>query len=110
MTRIVWLRAGAVIRTVTGDTSGAVAHAENAVRSAGESDFLPSHAEALLELASVLAIAGRSDEALANAAAAQMLFERKGHLVGIDRAQRFAAKGIHLAPGACLAEALTMPP
>src|SRR6266545_2987124 len=100
ITRIAWLRAGALARVVTGDTSGAVAHAEEAVRSAAGSDLVPAHAETLLDLAFVLAIAGRSDEALANAAAAQGLFERKGHLVGIERTQRFVVEGMELGSAA----------
>jgi DNA-binding SARP family transcriptional activator len=91
-TKIQWLRAEALLRAATGDTAGALARAEEAVREASASDLLPLNAETMLDLASVLAAAGRSDEALASAASARLLFEQKEHLVGIERARRFTPR------------------
>ena len=96
--RIEWLRAEAFTRAATGDALGAVSQAEEALSAVSETDLLPVHAETVLDLASVLAIAGHRDEALASAATARVLFERKGHLSGMERANRFTAERAQLAP------------
>jgi DNA-binding SARP family transcriptional activator len=96
--QIGWLRAAALARAVIGDDLvGAVSLGRRAVQAVSETDFLPIHAETELDLARVLAIAGRSDEALAAAATARLLFERKGHLSGIERADQFAPESVRLA-------------
>jgi hypothetical protein len=92
-----WLRAEALTRAAAGDILSAVARAEEAVRVAGLTDLVPTHGEAMLDLASLLAHAGRTDEALAAAMTARGLFEQKGHRVGINRAVRLISQHIQVA-------------
>ena len=55
--------------------------AHEAVVLAQESDFLPAHADALADLAEVLRLAGREDEARAALEEAIVLYEQKGNLL-----------------------------
>ena len=55
--------------------------AREAVALAQDSDFLPAHADALADLAEVLRLAGREDEARAALEEAIVLYEQKGNLL-----------------------------
>lgn len=55
--------------------------AHEAVALAQDSDFLPAHADALADLAEVLRLAGREDEARAALEEAIVLYEQKGNLL-----------------------------
>ena len=57
---------------------------------AQESDFLPAHADALADLAEVLRLAGREDEARAALEEAIVLYEQKGNLLAIGASARLA--------------------
>jgi len=61
--------------------------AREAVLLAGRSDFLDGNADAFLDLADVLRLGGRRDEATAAAGEALELYERKGNVVGAARAR-----------------------
>jgi hypothetical protein len=71
--------------------------AREAVGLAERTDFLDLHGNALLDLAEVVRLAGRSSDAAAAAAAAASLFQRKGNRVSAARA-RATAKRASLAP------------
>jgi tetratricopeptide (TPR) repeat protein len=62
--------------------------ARAAVALAARTDFLNQHGDALLELAAVLAEAGRTTEAQATVGDALELYGRKGNLVAAARARR----------------------
>ena len=62
--------------------------ARGAVAVATRTDFLSQHGDALLELADVLAGAGRAPEAVAAVREALSLYDRKGNLVAAARAHQ----------------------
>jgi tetratricopeptide (TPR) repeat protein len=61
--------------------------AREAVGLAEQSDFLPAHGDALMDLASVLSLQERTAEAAAAIANAVQLYEAKGNTVAATRAQ-----------------------
>jgi tetratricopeptide (TPR) repeat protein len=74
-----------------GELEAAERLAREAVSLAARTDFLNLHANALLDLATVAQRDRRFEEAAAVARAANALYERKGNLVGADKAQSFVA-------------------
>jgi hypothetical protein len=74
-----------------GELEAAERLAREAVSLAARTDFLNLHANALLDLATVAQRERRFEEAAAAARAANALYERKGNLVGADKAQSFVA-------------------
>ena len=60
--------------------------AREAVAFAAESDFLDSHGDALLELAEVMRLTGREQEAVEVVREAERLYELKGNVVSAARA------------------------
>jgi DNA-binding SARP family transcriptional activator len=83
-----WLRAKALSRA-TDDPTQALPIAQDAERILGGTDLVSLQGETLLDLARVQALAGFVEDARISVAHAQALFERKGHLVGAERAARF---------------------
>jgi tetratricopeptide (TPR) repeat protein len=69
--------------------------ARSAVELAAQSDLLSEHADTLLDLAHVLATAGRVPEAHAAATRALGLYQRKGNLPKARESLRYLA---HYAP------------
>ncbi|MGH2992910.1 MAG: BTAD domain-containing putative transcriptional regulator [Solirubrobacterales bacterium] len=69
-----------------GDVAAAESLAREAVALAGQSDFLWLHADALMDLAEVLRLSGRSEEAAAATDEAVRLYERKGNVASARRA------------------------
>jgi tetratricopeptide (TPR) repeat protein len=65
--------------------------ARDAVSLAEQTDFLNLHANALLDLATVLHHGGNLEDAAAAAEAANALYERKGNLVGAEEARSFVS-------------------
>ena len=65
----------------------AEALAREAVALAAETDFLVLRADALMDLAEVLRVAGRGDEAARCVEQALELYEQKGNVVGAERAR-----------------------
>ena len=66
--------------------------ARSAVRLAAQTDLLSQHADALLDLAHVLAVAGHRAEAHAAATQALDLHQRKGNLPGVQASRRYTAQ------------------
>jgi hypothetical protein len=66
--------------------------ADSAVALAAQTDLLSQHADTLLDLAQVLAAAGRVHEAHAAAAQAVDLHQRKGNLPGARESRRYLAQ------------------
>jgi DNA-binding SARP family transcriptional activator/class 3 adenylate cyclase len=75
-----------------GELGAAERLAREAVSLAARTDFLNLHANALLDLATVLQHGRRLEDSAAAAAAAKALYERKGNLVGAGAARSFVAQ------------------
>jgi class 3 adenylate cyclase len=71
-----------------GRTADATALGDEAVQLAAETDFLNYHADALVDLAEVLQLADRPEEAAAKLSAALQLYERKGNRSAADLNRR----------------------
>jgi tetratricopeptide (TPR) repeat protein len=82
---IVWRATRAKVHARRGKFDVAEALAREAVAFAEESDFLHSHAEALMDLAEVLRLAGRSSDAARAVEEAMALHERKGNVVAFEK-------------------------
>ena len=78
--------------------AGRLAEAEELARAAvaivDGTDLLDLHADALLDLAEVLRLAGREEEARESAAAALDLYLRKGNEVAAERARALLARAV----------------
>jgi class 3 adenylate cyclase/tetratricopeptide (TPR) repeat protein len=66
--------------------------ARSAVAAAARTDLLSDHADAMLDLAHVVAAAGRGADAVAAATQAHDLYQRKGNLPGVRGSLRFLAR------------------
>jgi tetratricopeptide (TPR) repeat protein len=87
--QMVWQGLRARILAARGQLGEAEQLARAAVALAARTDFLNQHGDALLELAVVLAEAGRTTEARAAVDQALGLYERKGNLVSAARAREW---------------------
>ena len=85
---IVWRGVRAKVLAHRGDFESAETLAREAVEYAEASDFLHSHANALSDLAEVLALGGRIDESVAAIEAAIRLHEAKGNVVAVAHTRR----------------------
>jgi class 3 adenylate cyclase/tetratricopeptide (TPR) repeat protein len=74
-----------------GDATGAEALAREVVQITSGTDEIYDHADALMDLAEVLRLVGKPDEAAAHAAESLKLFEKKGVIPAIERAKAFLA-------------------
>jgi predicted ATPase/class 3 adenylate cyclase len=83
LSQIVWRTARAKIRARQGDFEQAESLAREAVSLGEPTDFVTIRAGALSDLAHVLALAGRTEEALAAVDGAARLYERKGNLTAL---------------------------
>jgi DNA-binding SARP family transcriptional activator len=70
--------------------------ASSAVELAAQTDLLSQHADALLDLAHVLAASGRFPEAQAAATQALDLYQRKGNLPGVRESLSYLAQYAHI--------------
>jgi tetratricopeptide (TPR) repeat protein len=70
--------------------------ASSAVELAAQTDLLSQHADALLDLAHVLAASGRFPEAQAAATQALNLYQRKGNLPGVRESLGYLAQYAHI--------------
>ena len=84
---ILWRTARAQVLAHRGQLESAEALALEAVAFADDSDFLDSHADALMVLADVRAQAGRTKEAIADAGRALELYEQKGNVISAERSR-----------------------
>ncbi len=84
---IVWKGTSATILARRGELADAERLAREAVAFAQTSDFLTSHAGALVDLAEVLELDGRGAEAAETLRSAIRLHEQKGHVVAASQAR-----------------------
>jgi tetratricopeptide (TPR) repeat protein len=83
---ILWRTARAKALAHKGELEAAEALAREAVGFAAESDFLDSHGDALTDLAEVLRLAARRQEAASALEQAIQLYEQKGNVISAARA------------------------
>jgi class 3 adenylate cyclase/predicted ATPase len=92
--QIMWRSTRAKVLARRGELEAAERLGEEAVTIAGESDFVTTHAEALMDLAEVLQLAGRPEGAVACIRDAIGLFELKCNVLGAELARaRLAESG-----------------
>ena len=89
--QMLWRISRAKILVRQGDSERAEALAQEAVRLGEATDLLSTRADMLCDLAEVLRLAGRRADALPALATAARLYEQKGNLPGLERAQALAA-------------------
>jgi tetratricopeptide (TPR) repeat protein len=82
-----WRRVRAKVLARRGEHAGAERLAREAVTVGEETDMLDAQGDAYADLAEVLLLAGKSDEAAASLEQAIERYERKGNLVSTGRAQ-----------------------
>jgi hypothetical protein len=87
--QIGWRRVRAKVLAGRGEVAEAELLAREATALAARTDYLDGHAQATVDLAEVLRVAGRSEEATALALEAIRLYDQKGNVVaaGTLRAQ-----------------------
>ena len=88
---VIWRTARAKLLARRGEHEAAELVAREAVELVGGTDLLNQQGDALLDLADVLALGGRVDEARAAALEAAERFERKGNLPSLERARALRA-------------------
>jgi class 3 adenylate cyclase/tetratricopeptide (TPR) repeat protein len=88
LAQVIWQGLLARILATRGQLKEAEELARAAVALAARTDFLNQHGDALLELATVLAEAGRTRHARAAVGEALDLYERKGNLIATARARQ----------------------
>ena len=88
--QMLWRTSRARIRAQQGDLERAEALAREAVQLGERTDLLNTLADARFDLAEVLALAGRREEALVALEEAARLYERKGNLPALERARSVA--------------------
>ena len=91
LSQVLWRAALAKVRARQGELERAEGLAREAVQIVEETDFLNDQANALLDLAEVLRLAGRRDEARAAAEDAARRYEQKANLPSLARARSFVA-------------------
>jgi class 3 adenylate cyclase/tetratricopeptide (TPR) repeat protein len=84
--QVVWRGALARVEAATGDLKSALSLARNAVDQASLTDGLTMQADALIDLAAVLRVAGDTEEAERSANEAVALYKRKGAVARISLA------------------------
>jgi DNA-binding SARP family transcriptional activator len=91
LSNVMWRSVRATVRGRQGELDEAEALAREAVGFAAQSDFLNVHADALVDLADVLRLARRSDEADHVLEEAAQLYEHKGNVVSAAKARSLLA-------------------
>jgi len=89
--QVLWRGARAKVLAHRGEVDAAEAAAREAVEIAERTDLLNTQADALLDLAEVLVLAGREDEARAAVRDAAGRYEQKGNRTSLERARSLAA-------------------
>jgi tetratricopeptide (TPR) repeat protein len=92
ISQILWRTSRAKVLARSGEFEAAHALAHDAVGLAEATDALESHADALLALAEVLRVAGRSEDAAPVVRQALHLYEQKGVLPAAERARTLLAE------------------
>jgi predicted ATPase/class 3 adenylate cyclase len=85
--QVLWRSARAKVLAQRGEAEAAEAAAQEAVAIAERTDLLNTQADAVLDLAEVLSLAGRADEARTAARDAAERFEHKGNVTSLARAR-----------------------
>jgi DNA-binding SARP family transcriptional activator/tetratricopeptide (TPR) repeat protein len=88
---VTWRSVRAMVLAREGDVEAAAALGREAVAFAEQSDFLNAHADALLDFADVLELAGRPKDAASRREEALRLYEQKGNVVSAARARSLLA-------------------
>jgi tetratricopeptide (TPR) repeat protein len=86
-----WRRSRAKLSARAGDLDGAEALVREAVRLCAATDLLNSHADALVDLAEILALEGKREEALAVLEEAAGKYRQKGNLASLLRVEELSA-------------------
>ena len=86
--QILWRSTRAKVLARRGEFEEALSLAHEAIAIAADSDFLLANAEALMDMAEVLELAGQPDPAAAAIGEAAALFEQKGNVVAAARPVR----------------------
>ncbi|HET7758539.1 MAG TPA: adenylate/guanylate cyclase domain-containing protein [Gaiellaceae bacterium] len=89
--QVLWRTARAKLLARRGEHESAERMVREAVEMVERTDVLNAQGDALLDLAEVMALAGRADEARAAASEAAARFERKGNVMSLARARGFTA-------------------
>ena len=92
VSQMLWRSSRAKLLAQQGDLERAEALVREAVGLGAQTDLMNTHADALSELAEILALAGRHEEALTVLEEALALYERKGNLPSHRRAREAAAE------------------
>jgi tetratricopeptide (TPR) repeat protein len=100
LSQMLWRTARAKIRARHGDLEGAEALAREAVRLGEPTDLLNTRADVHFDLAEVLALAGRREQAVRAVEEAARLYERKGNLTALNRARSLAQELAVASPSA----------
>ena len=87
LSQVLWRTARAKILARRGELEPAEALAREAVERGEPTDLLGTRADALVDLAEVLALAGRREDSLAALSEAAKLYERKGNLTALTLAR-----------------------
>ena len=90
-TQILWRGVRAKLSARTGSFDEAARVASQEVELSRRSDSIVGQADALMDLAEVMRIAGRGDDAATATTEALRLYERKGAIVSADLARAFIA-------------------
>jgi predicted ATPase/class 3 adenylate cyclase len=91
LSQMLWRTSRAKLLARQGDFARAESLAREAVRLGRPTDLLNLKADVLGDLAEVLGLSGRHDEALAALSSAAGLYERKGNLPSLERTRELAA-------------------
>jgi class 3 adenylate cyclase len=91
MNSAAWRRVRARVLAQRGNVEAALSLAHEATELMSDTDFLDEHAAAWLDLAEILKVAGKTDDAKAAIGEAIALYEAKGNLVGRARAEALLA-------------------
>jgi predicted ATPase len=85
ISQCLWRSARAKVIAARGGFDRALEHAAEAIELIGHTDWINTRADRLTDLADVLRMAGRPDEAADALRQALRLYEEKGNLVGVER-------------------------
>jgi hypothetical protein len=88
LSQSLWRGVLAKVEARTGDASAALELAEKAVQLVAATDFLVDHADRLLDIAEVHALADRPDAAVSALDQADDLYTRKGCAIGVAETRR----------------------
>lgn len=98
--QMLWRRSRAKLWAHEGDLERAEGLAREAVRLGATTDMVNAHADGLVDLAEILALAGKREEARTKVEEAARLYEAKGNIAALERARSAAAELSAASPSA----------